>query len=849
MGGLIGSADSTVSSSYATGSVVGDINNSSAGNDNLGGLVGYQYSGSVIKSMALGNVSGTTKLGGLVGRFDGTSIKQSYANGNVTGNYAGDPANEVGNYYIGGLVGYARGSFTETYSSGVVKGIAGGCIVGYVNGSLTISKSYFDKTKCNLGVDGGEDAVSIIGDPAKTSFEMQTQETFENWDFIETWMIFENTYPFLQIYTNPLVNAEVTTESLEGYVYDGSVKTPLVTSVKLFGEILSYETEYTISYKNNLNAGIAFIYVCGVQPYYGCKEINYEIARKPIELTVASIENKEYSGTALRPKLLVYNGDVLLADSVYSVEYKDNINAGIASVTVSMKGNYSGLYTTTFKIDKKTPIIITPPKASDIVLGNTLKSSVLSGAIMDIEGEFLWKNPEIIPDLNNDGYAAVFVPTDSMNYTHSLEVIVPLKVLDMVDVLVHSETATLDSIVILKGSNYTLPDIPDSTGYNFLGFFINETNVGHPGDQILINKSTVIKAKYEIKTFVISFMNEGIELKSNEISYGTLPIAPEIVLPPNTAQFSYIFSGWDKDLVPVTESVVYTAIIDTIVNQYDVIFKKNSTIIQSESLNYGTLPIAPEIVLPPNTAQFSYNFSGWDKELVPVTESVVYTAIIDSVLNKYRVVFKNDNGVTLNDSMYVFGTLSSQIIKPLNPTREATEKYTYIFKEWGPTIADVTENMVYVASFDSTIRNYNIVFMNGFDTLQSEKIDYGVTPIYTGNAPTKKSSATHNYEFVGWSPEIGPTTKDINYIAVFDSSTLSGIKDNPFASFGVSVKEHSRYIQINNAKVGSLYTILDVQGCVVKKGLVGSSSFNITIPQSGHYLIKIGSQTRRVNIK
>ncbi len=654
--------------------------------------------------------------------------------------------------------------------------------MGYVNDSLAISKSYFDKTKCNLGVDGGEDAVSIIGDPAKTSFEMQTQETFENWDFIETWKIFENTYPFLQIYTNSLVNAEVTTESLEGYVYDGSVKTPLVTSVKLFGEILSYETEYTISYKNNLNAGIAFIYVCGVQPYYGCKEINYEITRKPIELTVASIENKEYSGTALRPKLLVYNGDVLLADSVYSVEYKDNINAGIASVTVSMKGNYSGLYTTTFKIDKKTPIIITPPKASDIVLGNTLKSSVLSGAIMDIEGEFLWKNPEIIPDLNNDGYAAVFVPTDSMNYTHSLEVIVPLKVLDMVDVLVHSETATLDSIVILKGSNYTLPDIPDSTGYNFIGFFINETNVGHPGDQILINKSTVIKAKYEIKTFVISFMNEGIELKSNEISY-------------------------------------------------------------------GTLPIAPEIVLPPNTAQFSYNFSGWDKDLVPVTESVVYTAIIDSVLNKYRVVFKNDNGVTLNDSMYVFGTLSSQIIKPLNPTREATEKYTYIFKEWGPTIADVTENMVYVASFDSTIRNYNIVFMNGFDTLQSEKIDYGVTPIYTGNAPTKKSSATHNYEFVGWSPEIGPTTKDINYIAVFDSSTLLGIKDNPFASFGVSVKEHSRYIQINNAKVGSLYTILDVQGCVVKKGLVGSSSFNITIPQSGHYLIKIGSQTRRVNIK
>ncbi|NLO24224.1 MAG: hypothetical protein GX116_07860, partial [Fibrobacter sp.] len=247
---------------------------------------------------------------------------------------------------------------------------------------------------------------------------------------------------------------------------------------------------------------------------------------------------------------------------------------------------------------------------------------------------------------------------------------------------------------------------------NFIGFFINETNVGHPGDQILINKSTVIKAKYEIKTFVISFMNNDLRLQISTLDYGSTPI----------------YSAGTPTRVPTDSS--------------------------------------------------TFSFIGWNQEFTPVSSDVVYHA-----------------------------------------------------------------------QFNETLKKFYVYFMTKNNLLQLQQLDYGVTPIYTGNAPTKKSSATHNYEFVGWSPEIGPTTKDINYIAVFDSSTLLGIKDNPFASFGVSVKEHSRYIQINNAKVGSLYTILDVQGCVVKKGLVGSSSFNITIPQSGHYLIKIGSQTRRVNIK
>ncbi len=990
VGGLIGSAYGNVSNSYALGNVDGVGEGAGAGHDNLGGLVGYQYSGSISKSMALGNVSGTTNLGGLVGRFDGGKVSQSYANGNVTGSYYGDPADEIGNYYIGGLVGYAKGALEETYASGVVKGVVDepvytGCVVGYVNGSLSVTKSYYDETKCDLGIDGGEEAAAVSGSPNKTTTEMQTQETYEDWDFVDTWKILEGTYPFLQIYSNSLTNAVVTTASLEGIVYDGTAKTPLVTSVALFGEILEYETEYTITYKDNVNAGTATINVCGVKPYGGCKVVEFEIAGIAIKPTIAAIEDVTYTGRAQTPEIEVYNGETLLAATDYAVEYMDNVNAGTATVTVTMKGNYSGSASKTFTIEKATPVISQNPTASDIVLGQNLAASELSGGRANVDGEFVWEKSTIKPELENDGYAVVFVPTDT-NYTKSAEIIVPVKVLDLVYVAVHAGDNTIDSTALVKGGSYTLPNVPDSIGYDFVGLYKGKTLVGKSGDQIDISENTVIEAIYKIQTFVITFMNGSTVLQSDAVDYGTIPDAPIVTLPENTAQYTYSFVGWDKDIVAATEVTVYTAVIDSVVNKYEVVFKdydgsmlkdsiyeygttaakivkpanptceasaqyaytfkswnptiadvtedavytatfdstintylisfvnkydtlqsvktemeygaipayegtptrkstaqyvytfkewtpkvvavseaatytavfdsvvqsytvtfvngseelqsdeiaygvlpefagatptkkataqytytfkgwtpaitkvtgmatykavfdsvvnrylitfKNgSTTIRSDSIAYGILPTVPSITLPKNTAQYTYSMS-WDKTVVKVTGDAVYTAMIDSTMNKYEISFKNYDGTLIKDSTYAYG---STVVKPAEPTRTATAKYTFTFKGWTPTVASVTADAVYKAVFDSTIRNYTVVFVNGSDTLQSSNINYGVTPSYKGGTPTKQSTAQYEYTFKGWSPSIAYVSKNATYRAVFDSTlrkyTVSFMSEN-----------------------------------------------------------------------
>lgn len=107
LGGLVGNNrnGALVADSYATGRVRGGANSS-----RIGGLMGYNMSGSVSRSYAAGSVSGTFKVGGLIGdNFD--AVSQSYATGTVSG---GDG--------VGGLIGSNKGATTQNYATGAVSG-------------------------------------------------------------------------------------------------------------------------------------------------------------------------------------------------------------------------------------------------------------------------------------------------------------------------------------------------------------------------------------------------------------------------------------------------------------------------------------------------------------------------------------------------------------------------------------------------------------------------------------------------------------------------------------------------------------------------------------------------------
>ena len=55
--------------------------------------------------------------------------------------------------------------------------------------------------------------------------------------------------------------------------------------------------------------------------------------------------------------------------------------------------------------------------------------------------------------------------------------------------------------------------------------------------------------------------------------------------------------------------------------------------------------------------------------------------------------------------------------------------------------------------------------------IKTEQVEYGKTPSYTGEEPSKKADARYTYTFIGWSEEIVPATEDAIYTAAYRATT------------------------------------------------------------------------------
>ena len=162
IGGLVGYQDSgsSITASYATG----DADGGDGDYDRVGGLVGHQYQGSITASYATGDAHGGDgdygRVGGLVGWQRGGSITASYATGD-----AGGGVGDIDR--VGGLVGFqgSGSSITASYATGDAHGGDGdydrvGGLVGRQNGGL-ITASY--ATGDAHGGDGDSDQCRRAG--------------------------------------------------------------------------------------------------------------------------------------------------------------------------------------------------------------------------------------------------------------------------------------------------------------------------------------------------------------------------------------------------------------------------------------------------------------------------------------------------------------------------------------------------------------------------------------------------------------------------------------------------------------------------------------------------------------
>ncbi len=135
-------------------------------------------------------------------------------------------------------------------------------------------------------------------------------------------------------------------------------------------------------------------------------------------LTVEDVGPFVYNGAEQTPEPLVQDGaTVLVRNTDYTLSYLNNVNAGVATVTVTGIGNYTGTQNKNFTIAKETPTVSVWPTASAILLGDPLSASELSGGAASVDGAFDFTNPSTVPSEGGDYPASVtFTPTETANY-------------------------------------------------------------------------------------------------------------------------------------------------------------------------------------------------------------------------------------------------------------------------------------------------------------------------------------------------------------------------------------------------------------------------------------------------
>lgn len=178
-----------------------------------------------------------------------------------------------------------------------------------------------------------------------------------------------------------LTDGDVTVTVLgETPVYDGSEKKPAV-EVK-YGETTLAAADYTVSYSNNVNAGVNTASVTVTSndnsSYKFTATKNFTIAQAPISgAMIANIPSVTYNTRAHTPEVTVRFNGSKLTDADYTVSYsEDCINAGTVTVTVTGKGNFTGTASKTFTINKA-GLTLNPCTISELCTETDLKTRTL----------------------------------------------------------------------------------------------------------------------------------------------------------------------------------------------------------------------------------------------------------------------------------------------------------------------------------------------------------------------------------------------------------------------------------------------------------------------------------------
>ncbi|HOO23392.1 MAG TPA: InlB B-repeat-containing protein, partial [Clostridia bacterium] len=281
------------------------------------------------------------------------------------------------------------------------------------------------------------------------------------------------------------------------------------------------------------------------------------------------------------------------------------------------------------------------------------------------------------------------------------------------------------------------------------------TFAGWDKDYTRIEGEIIIYATYtaSIRYYEVIFLDgDGNVFDSQQIEYATSAAEP-LGIPRKAAHdnVAYKFTGWDKDFNNIIEDITINAVFTQIDRYYQVTFvNHDDSEITTYTVEYFTASPEPQNVTREPSEQFIYTFTGWDKDISCITESITVKAQFEPSLRPFTVLFLDGDRKVYDRQTVLYGENAS--IPAGVPTKSPDDNYAYKFVSWEGTYTNITEDTEIQATF-SAVQRYYIVTFYGYDEsfiLKSEKVEYG----HSANPPEvpipNHPNEAYEYYFTGW---------------------------------------------------------------------------------------------------
>ena len=278
-----------------------------------------------------------------------------------------------------------------------------------------------------------------------------------------------------KINAKPIKNAVITYNN--SLTYNGSALSPAVT-VKYGNTTLKKNTDYTVAYSNNVNAGTGSITITGKGIYGGSVKKTFTIKKLGISASaVSGTGNKVYTGSAIKPVPAVKVGGRTLKNGTdFTVSYKNNTEPGTATLSVTGKGNYSGSVAKTFKITARAINDVEVTVPDTVFTGEQVKPDV----VVSYGGYQFINNSDYtlsFKDNVNIGTASVVV-TGKKHLSGSRTVTFPIEKADISSTEIAVKNATFTGSAVKSDVDVRLGAVTLKEGTHYTLSYKNNVNAG-----------------------------------------------------------------------------------------------------------------------------------------------------------------------------------------------------------------------------------------------------------------------------------------------------------------------------------------------------------------------------------